>query len=307
MKFRLKRESAPYFFISPFYILFAIFGAFPILFSLFLSFHRWDGIAAMEWVGIENYSFVLTDPWFWKSIMNVLIIFVMTTIPQHLIALVFAYILYSGTVKFREFFRGAFFLPYITSAVAVSMIFRMLYGEHYGVLNALLEWFSSIPGVSFIFEYLKIELPIKWLTNSAWVKPSIAILVTWKYTGWNLILYYAALQNIPGSLYEAARVDGATPTQTFFHITIPMLKPVIFFAVTMSIIGNLQLFAEPYMLTTGLGGPSQAGLTPALYLYTTGFKWGEFGTGSAMAYILCALIIVISLINKYIFKEKKEV
>ncbi len=301
---RLKKKIAPYVFISPFYILFAIFGAFPIIFSLVLSFHRWNGIGAMEWVGLGNYKFVLTDPLFWKSLWNSFVIFVLTTIPQHTIALALAYILHSGVVKFKEFFRSSFFLPYITSTVAVSIVFGMLFGKQYGFLNAGLEFLSGLPVVKMIFDWINLSLPVEWLTNPKLIKPSIALLVTWRFTGWNMIIYYAGLQDISQDLYDAARVDGATWSQRFFKITIPMLKNVIFFAITMSIIGNFKLFAEPMILLQGnLGGAANAGLTTALYLYKTGFGWTEFGTGSAIAYLLCAIIVVLSLINRKFFQE----
>ena len=301
---RLSKEKAPYLFISPFFILFAIFGAFPILFSFFLSFNQWDGLSAMQFVGFENYLLVLTDPWFWKSIKNTLIIFVLTTIPQHLIALSLAFILNSAKVKFKEFFRSAYFLPYITSSVAVSLIFMTLFGEHYGIINTILKYVSNFPGVEMLFNLINAELPIRWLNSAKWLKPAIAILITWKFTGWNMIIYYAGIQKIPESLYEAAEVDGASLFDKFFRITLPLLKPIIFFGVTMSIIGNLRIFAEPMILTGGSGGPGQSGLTTAMYLYKTGFEWTQFGVGSAMAYILCALIVTLSLLNNKFFNKE---
>src|SRR5690554_6880314 len=141
---KLDKKIAPYVFISPFYILFLIFGAFPILFSLYLSFHKWDGIRPMEFLGIENYTFTLTDPWFWKSVYNTVDIFLKTTIPQHLIALLFAFVLAAGVVKFREFFRTVFFMPYITSAVAVTIIFGVIFGHQYGIINAIIRNIQNI-------------------------------------------------------------------------------------------------------------------------------------------------------------------
>jgi len=301
---KLNKKVAPYVFIAPFFILFAIFGIFPILFSLFLSFHLWDGMSAMEFVGLGNYTYVLSDPLFWKSLSNTFIIFLMTTIPQHVIALGLAYILHSGTVKFKEFFRTAFFVPYITSAVAVAMIFGLLLGQHYGILNTIIKQLATFTPVKMLLDLFNITLPIGWLTNSKWIKPSIAMLITWKFTGWNMIIYYAGLQKIPSALYEAATVDGATPSQTFFKITLPLLKPIIFFGVTMSIIGNLQIFAEPMLLTNGTGGVGNAGLTTAMYLYNTGFETLDFGAGSAMAYILCFIIVLLSYVNNKFFKNE---
>mgnify|MGYP000342023493 CR=1 FL=1 len=300
---RLSKKVAPYVFISPFYILFAVFGAFPIIFSLILSFFLWDGMSTMEYTGFGNYQYVLTDPWFWKSVYNSLVIFVQTTIPQHVIALFLAYILNSGIIKFKEFYRNSYFLPYITSSVAVSLIFGTLFGVQYGIINIIIKNLATLAPFQWLFSVVNLELPIRWLGDPNWVKPSIALLTVWKFTGWNMIIYYAGLQKIPASLYEAAKVDGANLRQVFFKITLPLLKPIIFFAVTMSIIGNLQLFAEPMILTGGTGGPNQAGLTTALYLYNTGFKYLDFGGGSAMAYILCSFIIILSYINNRIFRR----
>ncbi len=300
---RLTKKTAPYVFISPFYILFAIFGVFPILFSLYLSFNMWDGMSAMRFVGIGNYKYVLTDPLFWKSLSNTFIIFILTTIPQHGIALVLAFILNAGVVKFKEFFRSSYFLPYITSQVAVAMIFSMLLGQHYGFLNTALKVLATFPPIKVLIDLFNIQLPIGWLSKSEWVKPSIAMLITWRFTGWNMIIYYAGLQKIPKTLYEAAEVDGASLRQMFFKITLPLLKPVIFFAVTMSIIGNLQIFAEPRVLTDVFGGVSNSGLTTAMYLYNNGFEHLDFGAGSATAYILCTIIMGLSYINNKFFQS----
>lgn len=301
---RLNKKVAPYLFISPFYILFFIFGAFPIIFSLYLSFQSWDGISPMQYVGVDNYRFVLTDPWFWKSIYNTCVIFIQTTVPQHVLALFFAFVLAYGLVKCKEFFRASYFLPYITSSVAVALLFMTIFGEQFGIVNAALKFLTGFAPFKALFGLFDIDVPVRWINSERWLKPTIAALVTWKYTGWNLIIYYAGLQKIPQSLYEAAKVDGATTRQIFFKITLPLLKPIIFFGITMSIIGNLQLFDEPMMITGGKGGPNMAGLTTAMYLYKTGFEWTEFGTGSAIAYILCCIIILFSYINHRFFRSK---
>ena len=300
---RLSKKVAPYVFISPFFVLFAIFGAFPIIFSLVLSFYMWDGMGPMEFAGFGNYVFVLTDPWFWKSLYNTVVIFVLTTVPQHVIALFLAFVLHAGVVKFKEFYRNSYFLPYITSSVAVALIFGTLFGYQYGIINNFLQALASFAPLNWFFNLINLHLPIKWLGDTKWIKPSIAILVTWKFTGWNMIIYYAGLQKIPVNLYEAAKVDGANLKQIFTKITFPLLRPIIFFGVTMSIIGNLQLFAEPMVMLGSNGGANQAGLTTALYLYKTGFEYLDFGAGSAMAYILCLIIIVLSIINNKIFRR----
>ncbi|HLV08717.1 MAG TPA: sugar ABC transporter permease [Halanaerobiales bacterium] len=300
---RLNKKIAPYVFISPFYILFFIFGAFPILFSLYLSFHKWDGIREMEYVGVENYTFTLTDPWFWASVRNTVDIFLKTTIPQHLIALLFAFVLAAGVVKFREFFRTVFFMPYITSAVAVTIIFGIVFGQQYGIVNAIIRSLQNIIPFSNIFNLFDMTYPVRWTGSERWINWTIANLVTWQFTGFNIIIYYAGLKKIPTNVYEAARIDGATTMQTFFKITLPLLRPIIFFAVTMSIIGNLQLFDQPMVLVGGQG-PNLSGMTTAVYLYRTGFEWNEFGTGSAIAYILCSFIILLSYLNNRFFNTK---
>ena len=300
---RLNKKVAPYIFISPFYILFLIFGLFPLVFSFILSFFLWDGMSPMEFVGIENYKYVLTDSWFWKSVFNTLVIFVLTTVPQHVISLFLAFVLNSGIIKLKGFFRNSYFLPYITSSVAVALIFGTLFGVQYGILNAFLRYLANFAPFKWLFNTINLQLPIRWLGDPAWIKPSIALLVTWKFTGWNMIIYYAGLQKIPETIYEAAKVDGANLRQIFFKITLPLLKPIIFFAITMSIIGNLQLFDEPMVLVGSSGGARQAGLTTAVYLYNTGFSYLDFGAGTAMAYILCSIIILFTLINKKFFKR----
>ena len=300
-KLRLNKKVAPYVFISPFFILFLIFGLFPILYSFFLSFNSWDGIGQMSFVGLDNYAYILTDDWFWDSVKTTLIIFVLTTIPQHVFALSLAFILNSSYVKLKDFFRTSYFLPYITSAVAIALIFDVLLGHRSGLLNALLIWVQQLPPVEFLFQTVNLELPARWLGEPRLIRFSIAGLLTWRFTGWNMLIYFAGLQTIPKSLYEAAKVDGASIRQVFTKITLPLLKPVIFFGVTMSIIGNLQLFQEPFVLVGGDGGVGRAGMTTAMYLFRTGFHWRQFGEGSAMAYVLCIFIIILSLVNKKLF------
>jgi multiple sugar transport system permease protein len=267
----------------------------------------WDGITAMEFVGFENYIYVLQDPIFWQSVYNTLSIFLLTTIPQHVIAILLAFIINSGRIKMKDFFRSAYFIPYITSGVAIAMIFGMLYGKNYGILNTFIKFLNQYIPMRAMFESLGFDYPLGWLTSSKLIRPSIALLVTWKYTGWNMIIYFAGLQKIPDSLYEAAKVDGANLRQIFFNITLPLLKPIMFFAITMSIIGNLQLFAEPMVLLTQTGGPGRAGLTTAMYLYKSAFEFLDFGAGSAMAYILCLFIIILTVINNKFFQEKDKV
>jgi cellobiose transport system permease protein len=282
----MRRHFWPYLFISPFFILFAIFGLFPYLYSFFLSFNSWDGISPMKWAGLANYHLLVNDAVWWKSLYNSIWLLIVTSVNLG-IALVLAFIINSGLVKLKEVYRTAYFMPIVASSVAMAMVFTSLFGFHYGILNYLL----GQVGLG----------PIDWLGNPSWVKPSIALMVIWRSFGWNTVIYLAGLQSIPGDLYEAARVDGARWKDIFLRITIPLLRPVITFTVILSIIGNLQLFEEPLILcggttTSAPGCTDQAGLTVMVNLYNTAFNYVHFGYAAAMSVALFVLIVVFSAV-----------
>jgi cellobiose transport system permease protein len=282
----VRQHFWPYLFISPFFVLFAVFGLFPYLYAFFLSFNEWNGISPMEWVGLENYRRLLSDDVWWKSVYNSVWLMVAASL-NLVIALVLAFILNSGLVRFKEAYRTAFFVPVIASSVAVAMIFTTLFGYRYGTLNYLL----GFVGVD----------KIDWLKDPTWIKPAIGLVVVWRAFGWNTVIYLAGLQSIPPDLYEAARVDGAGWTQVFRHITLPLLRPVITFTAILTIIGSLQLFEEPLIIAGGAayssaspGGTDQAGLTVIVNLYNTAFNYGKFGYAATMSVALFVLIVVFS-------------
>ncbi len=282
-----KRNAWAYAFISPFYLLYAVFGLFPLLYGLWLSLHKWDGISPMKWVGAANYIRLLTDDIWWQAIYNTIWLFVGATIPQLLIALGLAFIINTPYTKGKDFFRAAFFAPNVASAVAVALIFTSLLGTRYGMLNYALGFFG-------------IE-PIDWLGSAAWLKPSIAMVTVWQWTGYSMIIFLAGLQSINPELYEAARVDGALTRDIFRHITLPLLRPVIVFQVILSIIGAMQSFDIPVMLAGGTqssapGGTDRAGLTALVLIYWTAFKYTNFGYAAALAVALFILIIAFTLI-----------
>ncbi|MEW6047001.1 MAG: sugar ABC transporter permease [Bacillota bacterium] len=300
----LQRRVAPYLFISPFYILFAVFGLFPLFFSLYLSFQSWNavgGLGAIEWVGLENYVYLATDPWFWKSVWNTVVLLVISGLPQHLVAIPLAFALNAGLIRLKNLFTAAYFMPYITSTVAVAMIFSTIYGTQYGVLNAVIGYLARTRLFGWPFDVLQVELPINWLGSAHYIKPAIAVLVVWRWFGWNTVLYLTGLQTIPKELYEAAMVDGAGTGQQFRWITLPLLRPIMLFAVTLTIIGNMQLFDEPFIMTGTGGGTSQAGLTTALYLYRTGFEWMYMGSAAAISWALFIVIGLFTWMNFRIF------
>ena len=256
----------------------------------------------MHWVGLRNFQLLLTDPWFWQAMGNTLILLIFSGFTQHLIALPLAFIIDRRMpMRAQNFFSASYFLPYITSAVAISLIFSTIYGFHYGILNELLEYLATAPWSKWAFGWLEGSLPINWLGKAAYIKPSIILVVIWRWFGWNTVLYLAGLQTISRELYDAAKVDGANTWHEFWNVSLPLLRPIIFFAVTMTIIGNMQLFDEPYILTNGTGGMGRAGMTVAIYLYRTAFEWTQMGVAAAMSWLLAIFIGALSVANYFLF------
>jgi multiple sugar transport system permease protein len=295
---RLSPEWAPYVFLSPFAILFGVFGLFPLLFSLYLAFQSWEptsGLGAMAFVGLDNYAFALQDDWFWKSLGNTAWLALASGVPQHLVAIPLAYFIHSSFKRLRNGVVGAYFMPYITSTVAISILFSSLLSTDFGLINVGLKVLSELPGIGWLLPHN----PVDWLNDPDNIKPAISMIVFWRYVGFNVVLYLAALQTIPNDIYEAATMDGAGRLQQFWYITLPSLKPMIFFGVTLSVIGGLQLFEEPFILTGGRGGSDQAGMTTAIYLYRMAFDFNDFGAASAMSWLLFILVALLTwLTNK---------
>lgn len=268
--------------ISPFYILFAVFGVFPIIFSIYLSFQNWDGIGDMQFVGFAQYQFLLSDPQFWKVLLNTFQIWIISTIPMLVIALVVAFLL-NQQIRMKGSYRIAYFIPNVTSIVAITLIFGSIFSNQFGLVNAFLEWLGLGQ--------------VEWLTEPWPIKFAVAAIVIWRWMGYNSLIYLAGLQAIPNDLYDAARVDGASWVQVFFRITVPMLRPIILFTVITSTIGGLQLFTEPQLLLGNAGGPGSEGQTISLYLYQQAFTLNDFGYGAALSWAMFIVIILFSIIN----------
>ena len=300
---RLSPTWAPYVFISPFVVLFAVFGVFPLFFSLYLAFQTWEptsGLGAMQFVGLDNFVFSLQDEWFWKSLKNTAWLAVASGVPQHLVAIPLAYFIHSSFKRLRNGVVGAYFMPYITSTVAIAILFSSLFSTDYGLINVFIQAMNAVPGLGWLFP----DNPVDWLNDPDHIKPAITMIVFWRYVGFNVVLYLAALQTIPDDIYEAATMDGAGRLQKFWYITLPSLKPMIFFGVTLSIIGGLQLFEEPFILTGGRGGSDQSGMTTAIYLYRMAFDFNDFGAASAMSWLLFILVAVMTWVTHRVFKPK---
>lgn len=290
---RFQQRFAPYLFVSPFFILFAVFGLFPLLFSLFLAFHLWsplDGMGNWKFVGFENFTLALgpTDM-FWKSLKNTLWIGLLSGIPQHLVALPLAFIIHHSLRRFQGTLSTVLFLPYITNAVAIAIVFATLYSERLGILNYL----GGQLGLD----------PVRWLGDPNMVPYSVAAVVFWRYVGWNTVLYLSGLQAISEDVYEAATVDGANGWQKFWYITLPLLRPMMFYAFTLTIVGSMQLFEEPFMLLNDGGGSGGAGLTSAMHIFNTAFRDLDMGYASAMSWLLFLAIFAMSMLNNYLFSR----
>ncbi len=273
-------KSAPYIFVAPAVLLFLFFTAYPIVASFFLSFQtRVSG--EYVFAGFSNYTRMFGDPLFYKAMGNTLIILVVQVPIMLSLALLLAVLLNSSLLKMKGFFRVAFFTPAVTSLVAASIIFTLLLNGNFGFVNYILTSIG-LEGVN-------------WLSNPFWAKVSLIIVVTWRWTGYNMVIILAGLQNISKDLYEAASIDGAGTIRKFFTITIPQLKPVLLFTFVLSTIGTFQLFDEPYNLTGG--GPNNATLTITYYLYNQGFQYFDFGYAAALAYVIVLFIAVISWVQ----------
>jgi len=301
---RLSPEWAPFVFLIPFVVLFVVFGLFPLGFSLYLAFQTWEptsGLGAMEFVGLDNIAFVLRDEWFWKSLKNTAWLALASGVPQHLVAIPLACFIHRSFKRMRNAVVGAYFVPYITSTVAIAILFSSLFSTDYGLINAGIGAIARIPGLGWLLPGNAID----WLNDPDLIKPALSVIVFWRYVGFNVVLYLAALQTIPDDLYEAATMDGAGRLQQFWFITLPSLKPMIFFGVTLSVIGGMQLFEEPFILTQGRGGSDQAGMTTAVYLYRTAFDFNDFGAASAMSWLLFIVVAGLTWLTHRAFRPRR--
>lgn len=281
-----------YRFISPFYVLFLIFGAYPLLFSFLLSFTDWQGQGPLNFVGIQNYRLLLQDQVFWQSMKNGVILFFMYVPVMLLLATILAVVLNSKRIRGFRIFRTIIFLPYITNIIAAGFVFQLLFSTKYGLFNAVL----GVIGAS----------PIPWLETIWGARSALCILIIWAWLGYNMVLILAGLQTIPGELQEAAMIDGANPVQAFFRITIPLLRPILLFCLVTSTLGSFNLFGELVSLfpLTGGAGPLNSTITALLAIYNQAFRNARFGYASTEAYVYFALIFVVALVELRYFNRE---
>lgn len=278
---RGREAIAFYLFILPWTIGFLLFILGPIVASFLLSFSQYDIINNPRFVGLDNFSELLTDDLFWRSLYNTLYI-VLLAVPLGMIVSFAVAMLLNQKVRFVAGYRTMYFMPSIVPAVASAALWLYLLQPQWGLINGVLE-FVGIPGPG-------------WLASQIWSKPAIVMLMVWA-SGGTMIIYLAGLQDIPDSLYEAAEIDGANGRQKFRHVTLPLMTPTIFFTLVLGIIGTFQVFDVIFVLTDGMGGPQNSTLVYLIYLYRNGFNFFRMGYASAMAWILFMIILAITIIQ----------
>ncbi|WP_018220480.1 carbohydrate ABC transporter permease [Salinispora pacifica] len=283
---RLDLRYSPYLYIAPFFLVFGIFGLYPMLRTAWMSLHDWDLIGDRTFIGLDNYTRLLSDEYFWNALINTFGIFALSTVPQLLLALFLANLLNRTLLRAKTFFRLAIFIPNVVSVAAVAIVFGMLYQREYGLVN----WLLGFVGID----------QIDWdgQTWSSWT--AIASMVNWRWTGYNTLILLAGMQAIPRDLYEAAEIDGAGQWRQFWRITLPLLRPTFIFVVILSTIGGMQLFTEPLLFANGniIGGAQREFQTLAMYMYEMGItNLNSAGYGAAVAWALFMIIGLMSLLN----------
>lgn len=284
--------------VAPFFLLFAGFGLFPTLYSLVLSFQSWNGLGTPKWVGLQNFVRLAQDETFLLSIKNTFIIFALSTFPMLILAIAIAAMLNSA-VRFSTFFRIAYFVPNITSVVAMAVLFGSIFGDNFGLVNAGLNALGLHS--------------VGWMSTPLGIQLTVSILITYQWTGYNAIIFLAGMQSIGSEVYEAAKIDGAGAIRSFLHITLPLLRPTILFVLVVSTITGLQSFTEAQVLTGSAsttnpnsGGAGQGGLTMVLYFYQQAFSYNRFGYGAAIAWGVFLIVAIFTIISWRFSAPKKE-
>jgi multiple sugar transport system permease protein len=289
-----------YLFISPWILGFVFLMGGPILFSLLLSFARWDGISGLgsiQWVGLQNFKDMSVDPRFPKAVYNTFI-FTVASVPLSMAGGILVALLMNQKLKGIAFFRTIFYLPSVTAGAAAAFLWFFIYQPDYGLLNYSIRMVADLANF-FIHLALPFDLPVKgpqWLADPTWVRSAYVIMSLWG-VGASMIIYLAGLQGIPEQLYEAADIDGASTWQQFLNVTLPMLSPVIFFNLILTIIGSFQIFTQAFILSGGNGSPADAALFYVLYVYQEAFRLNNFGYASALAWLLFVVVLLVTLVQ----------
>jgi cellobiose transport system permease protein len=277
-------KLSPYLYISPFFLLFAVTGLFPLLYTAWVSLHEWNLIGGQgAFTGLENFQFVLAQPFFWNAVGNTFSIFLLSSVPQVVLAIAIAAVL-DANLRAKTFWRMGVLVPFVVAPVAVGLIFNNLFADQAGLVNELLM------GVGLD--------PVRWHADSFASHFAIATMVNFRWTGYNALIFLAAMQAIPRDVYEAATIDGAGRLRQFLSVTVPMLRPTVIFVVITATIGGLQIFDEARVFDqAGLGGADRQWQTLTMYIWELGWGQRNFGRASAVAWLLFLIIVVIALAN----------
>ncbi len=290
LRSRRGTRLSPYLFVAPFFLVFAAFGIYPLVFALQLSFTRWHGAGAATWVGLGNYAYLLTSPEFWASLGNSAVMWLLIVPIQIVAGLAGAVLLANAKLRLRGLFRVAFLAPFVTPLVAMAQVWIVVFDQDYGLVNHLLN-LVGLPDVG-------------WLTSTAWSKPTLALLFLWKTTGFAIIILLAGLQAVPAAVYEAAAIDGASRRRQFWSLTVPLVRRSMAFLVVVQTLAVFQMFAEPFVVTEG--GPYGSTTTAGLYLYDH-ITASDLGTGAANSFLLVLLVFGLSLGAVRLLRPKDEV
>lgn len=283
---RFDVKASPYFYIAPFFVLFALVGLFPLIYTFVVSLNNWNLLTGPgQWVGFANYVTELKDPFFWNSLFNTVSIFLLSAIPQ-LIAAVFIAAMLDQNLRAKTFWRMSVLLPYVVTPVAVTLIFSSAFDEKYGLINNILQAVGLHP--------------IMWKTETFPSHIAIATMVNWRWTGYNALILLAAMQAVPRDIHESAALDGAGSFRRFFSITLPSIRPTMIFVIITATIGGLQIFTEPKLFNPSSavpGGPQRQYQTTVLYLWDMAFNRQNFGRASAIAWMLFLIIVLFGVLN----------
>lgn len=290
--YRAQPRWAPWLFLAPFIGTTAVFLVWPLSQSVLLSMQQTFGPRTTEWVGLDNFRFLLTDPLFWKAVRNTFLFASGSVFLQLPLSLSLALLLNRPGLRGRAVFRLVFFAPSLVGLVFVGLIFGLMFEKNTGLINTVL--FNFVPGWNPEFAWLE-----------AYVMPALIIAALWLYTGFNMVYFLAALQNVPAELMEAADLDGANRWQRFYHVVLPEIRPIASFVVLLSAIGSLQLFELPFVLLRG-AGPDNAGLTIVMYLYNTGFVTGDLGYASAIGWVLALMLFSFGAVQRWFVRRSER-
>jgi multiple sugar transport system permease protein len=296
-KSRRREALAALLFLAPSLVGFLIFMAGPLLASLGFSLLEWNLLTPPTWLGFDNYQQLLRDPEFWSSLWAT-IYYTVVSVPLGMATALLLALALNQQFRGITIYRTLYFIPVVSSMIAVALMWRWMYNPTSGILNYVLNNLFSLLGLPWTAP--------DWLQSRTWAMPAIILMSVWKGLGYNMVLYLAGLQGIPRHLYEAAEIDGATGWHKFRYITLPLLTPTTFFIVIISIIGSFQVFEQAYIMTQG--GPARATVTSVYYIYENGFQWYRMGYASAVAWVLFSLIMLVTLIqwryqDRWVFYE----